>query len=260
MLRYLLYIVMVLAASVPAMGAESPDSLARALATFWGSAFKTDDLNPAQKEEFVKGLSEALASGATEPGAYMRGATMGVNIINAFKQMEELGMNASFDVMKSSIVEVVRGGNVGFTVDEAGRYIDAQLDPVAAKEFSAESQSEFITAAAALPGAVTTPSGLVFQVITEGEGEMPRRDSKVVVDYVGRLSDGTVFDSTTEPLTLDVDRLVPGFTEGLMMMRPGGRYRLVIPASLAYGDTGAGGVIPPGAAIDFTVDLHNVTE
>lgn len=169
-------------------------------------------------------------------------------------------MNASFDVMKSSIVEVVRGGNVGFTVDEAGRYIDAQLDPVAAKEFSAESQSEFITAAAALPGAVTTPSGLVFQVITEGEGEMPRRDSKVVVDYVGRLSDGTVFDSTTEPLTLDVDRLVPGFTEGLMMMRPGGRYRLVIPASLAYGDTGAGGVIPPGAAIDFTVDLHNVTE
>ncbi|MDE6557251.1 MAG: FKBP-type peptidyl-prolyl cis-trans isomerase, partial [Duncaniella sp.] len=102
------------------------------------------------------------------------------------------------------------------------------------------------------------PSGLVFQVITEGEGAMPQSGERVKVNYTGRLSDGTVFDQTDAPVTFDVDRLVPGFTEGLKMMRPGGTYRLVIPASLGYGDTGAAGVIPPGAALDFTVELVEV--
>lgn len=107
-------------------------------------------------------------------------------------------------------------------------------------------------------GAVTTPSGLVFEVITEGEGDFPGAADKVNIEYTGRLSDGSVFDKTEEPVSFDLVRLVPGFREGLQMMRPGGEYRIVLPASLGYGERGVGDVIPPGAAIEFTVRLLSV--
>ena len=67
-----------------------------------------------------------------------------------------------------------------------------------------------------------------------------------------------MFDRTDEPVTFDVDRLVPGFSEGLKMMRPGGKYRIVIPASLGYGERGIPGDIPPNAALDFTIELLQV--
>ena len=94
---------------------------------------------------------------------------------------------------------------------------------------------------------------------TEGEGAQPVSGDEVEVTYTGRLSDGSVFDSTDSPITFGVDRVVPGFSEGLKLMKPGGRYRIVMPASLAYGERGAGGgIIPPGAAVDFTVDLIGI--
>ncbi|MDE6629141.1 MAG: FKBP-type peptidyl-prolyl cis-trans isomerase, partial [Muribaculaceae bacterium] len=80
----------------------------------------------------------------------------------------------------------------------------------------------------------------------------------VKVTYTGKLSDGTVFDQPERPVQFPVSNLVPGFTEGLKLMKPGGTYRLFIPATLGYGDLGAGGVIPPGAALDFTVTLLEI--
>ena len=131
---------------------------------------------------------------------------------------------------------------------------NAYIDSV----FSAENQQAFVDNAAKTEGAVTTPSGLVFVVLTEGEGVNPASGDDVVLNYVASFSDGSVFDRTEEAVTFDVDNLVPGFTEGLKMMRPGGRYRLVIPAALAYGEAGIRGEIPPHAALDFTIDLLKV--
>ncbi|MDE5647858.1 MAG: FKBP-type peptidyl-prolyl cis-trans isomerase [Muribaculaceae bacterium] len=78
----------------------------------------------------------------------------------------------------------------------------------------------------------------------------------MTVSYEGRLSDGTVFDTTETPIAMTVGTLVPGFNQGLMKMRPGGTYRLVIPAEMGYGREGIPGVIPGNAALDFTVTLQ----
>lgn len=102
------------------------------------------------------------------------------------------------------------------------------------------------------------PSGLVFEVITEGEGTSPTIDNRVRLLYTGRLADGTVFDQTERPVDFPLRGLVPGFSEGLSLMKPGGTYRLFIPPSLGYGEEGAAGTIPPNAAIDFQVQLLEI--
>jgi peptidylprolyl isomerase len=119
-------------------------------------------------------------------------------------------------------------------------------------------------AAPAAPAAPTgapivfTASGLRIQTLAPGAGTQPQPADTVLVTYEGRLTDGTVFDASPGPVALPVSELVPGFTEGLLLMRKGGRYRIWIPSQLAYGAEGAGGVIPPDAELDFTVSLLDI--
>jgi peptidylprolyl isomerase len=108
------------------------------------------------------------------------------------------------------------------------------------------------------PAAATTASGLHFQVLQAGAGRRPRLGDAVLVTYEGRLADGTVFDSAAQPVGLPVSDLVPGFTEALLLMNEGGRYRFRIPPALAYGARGRPGVIPPNAELDFTLTLIRV--
>jgi FKBP-type peptidyl-prolyl cis-trans isomerase len=102
---------------------------------------------------------------------------------------------------------------------------------------------------------VTTASGLRYQVLEPGSGRRPGPEDAVQVTYEGRLPDGTLFESTPEPVGLPVSGLIPGFTEALQLMPTGSRYRFWIPPALAYGERGAGGVIPPNAELDFTITL-----
>jgi FKBP-type peptidyl-prolyl cis-trans isomerase FkpA len=114
-------------------------------------------------------------------------------------------------------------------------------------------------AAAALPApAITTSSGLRFEVLREGTGRRPARGDAVRVTYEGRLADGTLFDAAPEPVGLLVSDAVPGFTEALLLMNEGGRYRFRIPPRLAYGRRGRRGVIPRDAELLFTLDLIRV--
>ncbi len=108
------------------------------------------------------------------------------------------------------------------------------------------------------PGVRVTESGLQFEVMTEGEGASPKAEDLVLVHYEGRLADGTIFDSSYrrgEPAVFGVTDVIPGWTEGLQLMRPGGKYRLTIPPELGYGARGAGGVIPPNAVLIFDMEL-----
>ncbi|HEY0311809.1 MAG TPA: FKBP-type peptidyl-prolyl cis-trans isomerase [Allosphingosinicella sp.] len=109
-------------------------------------------------------------------------------------------------------------------------------------------------------GVVTTASGLRIRTLKPGKGGAPAREDSVIIDYVGRLTNGTVFDQAKNA-SFPVSRVVPGFTEALLLMRQGGTYRVWIPPQLAYGDKGAGGgVVPPGATLDFTVTLSAVVK
>lgn len=115
--------------------------------------------------------------------------------------------------------------------------------------------------AAPQSGSVTTPSGLRVETLTPGTGPRPQMGTPVMVTYEGRLTNGTQFDASTQPVQMTVGELIPGFNEGLMMMSKGGRYRLHIPAAIGYGAEGAGGgVIPPNADLIFDVTLVDVAQ
>jgi FKBP-type peptidyl-prolyl cis-trans isomerase FkpA len=122
----------------------------------------------------------------------------------------------------------------------------------------AEPASDFLTRNAKKSGVVTTPSGLQYQVIEEGKGPKPQPTDMVVVEYEGKLANGETFDASANhggPATLPVGGLIPGWVEGLQLMSPGAKYRFWVPPQLGYGETGAGGVIPPDALLIFDVRL-----
>ena len=107
----------------------------------------------------------------------------------------------------------------------------------------------------------TTPSGLQYEVLVEGDGEQPAASDEVTVHYTGKLIDGTVFDSSVErgePATFGVTQVIPGWVEALQLMKAGAKWRLFIPSQLAYGPNGAGGVIGPNQTLIFDVELISV--
>lgn len=110
-------------------------------------------------------------------------------------------------------------------------------------------------------GVVTTASGLQYQVITEGAGTSPGATDKVTVHYQGTTIDGKEFDSSYKrgaPITFPLNGVIAGWTEGLQLMKQGGKSRLFIPSSLAYGERGAGRDIGPNSTLIFDVELIKV--
>lgn len=109
----------------------------------------------------------------------------------------------------------------------------------------------------------TTPSGLQYEVLTEGDGPRPEANDQVEVHYTGKLIDGTVFDSSVDrgmPATFGVTQVIPGWVEALQLMKAGSKWRLFIPSNLAYGPNGApGSPIGPNATLIFDVELLKVS-
>ncbi|MGB1218088.1 MAG: FKBP-type peptidyl-prolyl cis-trans isomerase, partial [Saprospiraceae bacterium] len=106
-----------------------------------------------------------------------------------------------------------------------------------------------------------TESGLYYTLEREGQGNHPTAASTVEVHYAGMLMDGTKFDSSYDrgqPAQFPLNRVIPGWTEGVQLLKPGGKARLYIPSSLGYGERGAGGMIPPNAVLMFDVELLRV--
>lgn len=110
-------------------------------------------------------------------------------------------------------------------------------------------------------GVVTLPSGLQYEVITEGKGKKPTKNDVVTVDYEGKLVNGQVFDSSYkrgQPASFPVGGVIPGWTEALQLMNEGSTWMLYIPSTLAYGEAGAGGAIGPNETLVFKVHLISV--
>ncbi|MCC8038525.1 MAG: FKBP-type peptidyl-prolyl cis-trans isomerase [Bacteroidales bacterium] len=129
----------------------------------------------------------------------------------------------------------------------------AEVNKKAGEEFLAENGKRV--------DVLTTPSGLQYEVITQGEGPKPTASDQVEVHYTGKLIDGTVFDSSVDrgmPATFGVTQVIPGWVEALQLMNEGSKWRLFIPSNLAYGPQGAPGAIPPNATLIFDVELLKV--
>jgi FKBP-type peptidyl-prolyl cis-trans isomerase FkpA len=128
-------------------------------------------------------------------------------------------------------------------------------------EKAAAEGKEFLEKAAGEKGAVKSDSGMVYQSLKEGNGASPTATDKVKVNYRGTLVDGKEFDSSYKrgtPAEFRLDGVIKCWTEGLQKMKEGGRARFVCPATLAYGDAGAGELILPGSTLNFEVELLEV--
>ncbi len=124
-----------------------------------------------------------------------------------------------------------------------------------------EKGEQYLAENAKKEGVISTASGLQYKVITEGTGRSPKATDSVKCHYEGFLIDGTVFDSSVQrgqPATFPLGGVIAGWTEGLQLMKEGGKTRFFIPYNLAYGEAGAAGAIPPYAALIFDVELLEV--
>lgn len=153
--------------------------------------------------------------------------------------------------------------------DEMTTQIKATQDVDGSVEIDNTLPTEVVTAEApakdgkaAADGYVTTPTGLKYKVVKKGNGAHPTATSTVTVKYTGKLQNGTVFDSTDKnggkPISFPLNRVIPGWTEGLQLMQPGAVYQFVIPSNLAYGPQGVPGAIPPNATLVFDVELISI--
>ncbi len=133
----------------------------------------------------------------------------------------------------------------------------AEQAAVAAKENLAAGEA-FLTENKTREGVITTESGLQYEVLTAGEGAKPSESDTVSVHYHGTLINGNVFDSSVdrgEPVEFPVTGVIPGWVEALQLMPAGSKYKLFIPANLAYGEQGSGGGIGPNETLIFEVEL-----
>ena len=139
----------------------------------------------------------------------------------------------------------------------------AQARAAAVAAVEKQAAQEFLTKAAAATGAKKTDSGLVYLELTPGTGEQPKTTDKVKVHYQGTLTDGTVFDSSIQrgqPATFPLNGVIKCWTEGLQLMKVGGKSKLVCPSDIAYGDRGSPPKIKPGAALVFEVELLEIVK
>jgi FKBP-type peptidyl-prolyl cis-trans isomerase len=158
---------------------------------------------------------------------------------------------------------IVKGIKDGFA-DAKALMTDAEIEQ-AMLAFRQEMESsrkkvndDFLATNGKKEGVKTTASGLQYKVITEGAGTSPKATDDVTVHYEGKLVDGTVFDSSykrNQPASFKLNGVIPGWTEGLQLMKSGGKYEFYIPSKLAYGEQGRPPQIPPDSPLIFTVEL-----
>ena len=158
-------------------------------------------------------------------------------------------------------VEIIRVGDAAenFNAVEAFRTFEGSREKREAEEKA--KQKELLDSVAA--GYDETASGLRYQILQNGEGKQATKGAMVSVHYKGQLLDGTVFDSSykrKQPIdfAVGVGQVIAGWDEGIQLLKVGDKARFVIPSNLAYGEAGAGGVIPPNATLIFDVELMNV--
>ncbi len=174
--------------------------------------------------------------------------------------------NIDVDAMALALKDLMAGQSPRVSNDEIeAATIAYQEELIAMREQAAEEARQigasFLAENATRDGVETTESGLQYAVRTAGDGASPRADDTVVVHYRGKLLDGTEFDSSHNrgaPATFQVGQVIAGWQEAIQLMKPGAVWEVWIPAELAYGAHGAGGVIGPNETLHFEIELLEV--
>jgi FKBP-type peptidyl-prolyl cis-trans isomerase FklB len=171
--------------------------------------------------------------------------------------------NFSIEDFAKSISDVMEDKETAFTSREAQVMLQEffqKKQKEEAEKFIAEGKA-YLDENAKKEGVTVTKSGLQYEVLQEGTGKSPKATDTVRCHYEGRLLDGSVFDSSYkrgEPADFGLNQVIPGWTEGVQLMKEGAKYRFTIPYLLVYGEQGAGASIPPFSTLVFDVELIKV--
>lgn len=218
-----------------------------------------DDTNTVAKSaEVAAAPSVAKFKSDDEQAAYALGASLGRYMENSLNEQEKLGIKLDKAQLIAGVQDALANqsklsdADIGKSLQDFEVRVQAKIEQDGAK---------FAEVFAKEKGVKKTESGLLYKVEKEGTGDALKDSDTVVVNYKGALYDGRVFDSSYdrgEPVTLRLDSVIPGWTEGLKHVKKGGKIKLVIPPTLAYGKAGIPGTIPPNATLVFDVELLDV--
>ena len=230
-------------------------------------------VDTAYMADFVRGFQEAMKT-AADPK--MKAYIAGLQIAEQVNSRMLPGMTQEFkdspdsiipSVFQKGFVAALTGDTTHFRQADAEAYFQRkqEADKLAKEEKlygpNRDAGRKFLAENAKKDSVITTPSGLQYKVLVRGEGEVPQKTDKVLVNYEGRLIDGTVFDASArhgdKPSTFRPDQVIKGWTEALTMMPVGSKWQLYIPQELAYGDRNAG-QIKPYSALIFDVELVGI--
>lgn len=230
-------------------------------------------VDTAYMADFIRGFKE-IVEGGDNP--QRKAYAAGMEIANQVKGRMLPGMTNEFKDSPDSIIahvfyrgftDALCGDKTHFEQSAAENYFrqKQEIDKKAKEERlygpNREAGVAFLAENAKKDSVIVTPSGLQYKVLVKGEGEVPQATDKVLVNYEGRLIDGTVFDASTkhgsDPVSFAADQVIPGWTEALTMMPVGSKWQLFIPQELAYGNRNAG-QIKPYSALIFDVELVGI--
>jgi FKBP-type peptidyl-prolyl cis-trans isomerase len=208
------------------------------------------------QDSSASSTSSSSAPDLKADGSYSIGVMLGA-------QLHQIGLDehsVAFDKVLQGLKDVTSGKAQPSVKDREN--IQALIVRVraAAAETNQAAARKFLADNGKLQGVTTTPSGLQYKVVNEGSGSPPGPTDQVLVNYRGTLLDGTEFDSSYkrgQPASLQVNRVIPGWREALVLMKPGAKWQLFIPPQLAYGNDSPP-AIPPGSLLKFDVELLSV--
>lgn len=233
-------------------------------------------VDTALMDDFLRGFNEAVkSSDDPKQKAYL----MGMDIARQLGDRMIPGMVKEFQDSPDSIIpeklykgfrDALKKDTTVFTLAAATAYFsEKQQADKAAKEEKLygpirDAGRQFLAENAKKDSVITLPSGLQYKVLVQGDGEVPQVNEKVLVNYEGRLIDGTVFDASArhgeKPAEFTPAQVIKGWTEALTMMPVGSKWQLYIPYELAYGERGAGANIKPYSALIFDVELVDIVK
>jgi FKBP-type peptidyl-prolyl cis-trans isomerase FkpA len=187
---------------------------------------------------------------------------LGVGISKQLAQLQPL-TKEEIEMISAGLSDALQGNKVKADPETFGTKIReiAQARMKKAAETEKKAGVEFLDKAAKEKGAKKTDSGLVYLELSPGTGDAPKATDTVKVNYKGTLTDGTEFDSSykrNQPATFPLSGVIKCWTEGLQLMKPGGKAKLVCPSDIAYGDRGSPPLIKPGSTLVFEVELLSI--
>jgi FKBP-type peptidyl-prolyl cis-trans isomerase FklB len=205
----------------------------------------------------VKKTPVKVTLSATDSLSY----AMGVQTAEYYKAQGAENINPA--MVKKAYEDVYNNKILLISPEQCNMTIQTKLQDFMMQKTNTEKEkgAKFLEENKKRPGVITLPGGLQYEIITKGTGPVPTATDTVKANYIGSLIDGKEFDNSYkrgEALTIPVSGVIRGWTEALQLMPVGSKWELYIPSDLGYGDRGAGGAIPGGAALVFTIELLDI--